>query len=226
MMRVGKYISPGGTYLLDAGSGAIPHDEMLAYHQNYEKRICVDMSETALNEAKRKLGDRGVFILGDITKLPFKDGTIDSFVCCHAIYHVPKDDQEKVFSELVRILKSGSKGAVVYSWDKSVLEKLFRMLSKFVCLVAKAPEVVAINRGNAPGLYSWFHTRQWFTEKKWLFDYEIYSYRLLSGDFIQKVLDSSLRSRLITSMATMLESKFPKFTGKYGKYPIIQIMRK
>ena len=41
-----------GTYFLDAGSGPIARPEYLAYSAGYARRICVDMSETALREAR------------------------------------------------------------------------------------------------------------------------------------------------------------------------------
>jgi putative transposase len=42
---------PGGDFVLDAASGAIPHSEQLAFSWFFKSRVCVDMSITALHEA-------------------------------------------------------------------------------------------------------------------------------------------------------------------------------
>jgi len=98
--RVGSYLPRSGIYLLDAGSGPIPHPVYMEYHANYARRICVDFSIEALQEAQQKLGVRGIYVLGDVTNLPFRDDAIDAVIANHVLYHVPADEQEKAFREL------------------------------------------------------------------------------------------------------------------------------
>jgi uncharacterized protein YbaR (Trm112 family) len=69
-LRVNRYIQPHGKYFLDAGSGPIQYDEYLTYSAGYEFRICLDLSLLALKEARKKLGDKGIYILGDVTNIP------------------------------------------------------------------------------------------------------------------------------------------------------------
>jgi hypothetical protein len=87
MKRVGAYLPESGTYLLDAGSGPIPHPVQMKYHTNYKRRICLDFSLEALQEAQRKLGVRGIYVLGDVTNLPFRDDVIDAVISNHVLYH-------------------------------------------------------------------------------------------------------------------------------------------
>ena len=72
--RVNRFLNPSGTYMLDAASGALQFQDYLQYSENYKYRICVDFSFQALTEAKRKLGDKGICVLCDMTNMPFKDG--------------------------------------------------------------------------------------------------------------------------------------------------------
>ena len=115
-LRVGKHILGRGKYLLDVASGPVLYPEYVAYSEGYDNRICVDISVAALRAAKRKLGGKGIYILGDITNLPLKNASVDAFVSLHTIYHVPEEKQAAAFKELERVLKNGSTGVVVYSW--------------------------------------------------------------------------------------------------------------
>lgn len=53
-----KYLSPTGKYLLDIASGPIGLDEYLALSDNFEYRICADISVNALIQAKLNFSPR------------------------------------------------------------------------------------------------------------------------------------------------------------------------
>jgi uncharacterized protein YbaR (Trm112 family) len=95
----------GGKYLVDVASGAIPHAEYLEFSRHYDIRICVDFSIRALREARAKLGDAGLYLLGDITCLPLASGAVDSVISLHTVYHVPRAEQTAAVTELVRVTK-------------------------------------------------------------------------------------------------------------------------
>ena len=99
-LRVGKHIPRHGKYLLDVASGPVQYPEYLAYSEGYDQRICVDISFAALRAAKKKLGDKGIYIQGDITRLPLKNASVDAFVSLHTIDHVPEENQAEAFREL------------------------------------------------------------------------------------------------------------------------------
>ncbi len=63
---------PGpGRFLLDAGSGPIQYPEYLTYSDGYRYRVCVDISAVALVEARRRIGKQGLFVVADVSALPF-----------------------------------------------------------------------------------------------------------------------------------------------------------
>src|SRR5512133_990735 len=76
-LRVGRFLKPTGRYLLDAGCGPIQYPEYLTYSQGYEKRVCLDISIVALKEARSRIGDKGFFVVGDVSNLPFADEVFD-----------------------------------------------------------------------------------------------------------------------------------------------------
>ncbi len=75
-LRVKHHLDNEGTYLLDAASGPIQYPAYLTYSENYTYRICADISIVALKAAKRKIGDKGIYLLCDVVHLPLKDDTV------------------------------------------------------------------------------------------------------------------------------------------------------
>lgn len=115
-----------GSYLLDGASGPIPHTEQLVYSEGFEYRICLDFSFRALVAAQKRLGSKGIYILGDVINLPLADASVDAVLSMHTLYHVPADRQGTALRELYRVLRPGGRLVLVYNWgDHSLLMKLF-----------------------------------------------------------------------------------------------------
>lgn len=115
--RMRRYLKPKGKYILDVGSGPAKD----RFERGYSKRICVDLSFLALQEAQKHLGDKGLYLLADATNLPLQSDSLDAAVSLHAIYHIPADEQKTALEEMHRILKSHSSAIVVYSWSHNAL---------------------------------------------------------------------------------------------------------
>ncbi len=62
--RTGHFLPGKGVYLLDVASGALTHPEYLEYSENFSYRVCVDFSLEGLRQARKKLGEKGICILG------------------------------------------------------------------------------------------------------------------------------------------------------------------
>ena len=56
-LRVGRHLAPQGHLFLDAGSGPIQYPEYLDYSLGYQRRICADVSITALKAARQRIGN-------------------------------------------------------------------------------------------------------------------------------------------------------------------------
>jgi len=105
--------------VLDAGCGTGRHLSE-AFRREGVLVVGVDMSledsTTAMNtlqimeqEGEGGNGSWGVF-KGDITRLPFSDGSFDLVICSEVLEHIPEDS--KAVSEITRVLKPGEVAVV------------------------------------------------------------------------------------------------------------------
>jgi SAM-dependent methyltransferase len=109
-----------GSYLLDIGCGPIQYPEYVKYSSNYEYRVCVDLSEKALKEAERKIGQRGIFYKGDYLEISnLAESPFDGAALINVLYHVDKDSQRLMVEKIIRDLKVGGRLVVVYSNPRS-----------------------------------------------------------------------------------------------------------
>src|SRR5512135_2236984 len=90
-LRVMRHLNPSGRYLLDAGSGPIQYPEYLEYSKGYQYRVCADISLVALQQARKRIGEHGLFVVCDVAHLPFKDHTFDGAVSLHTLHHLPAE---------------------------------------------------------------------------------------------------------------------------------------
>jgi SAM-dependent methyltransferase len=137
---VKRYLKPSGRYLLDAGSGPVQYAEYLTYSEKYQRRVCVDISIVALQEARRRIGDHGLFVVADIAALPFRSEPFEGVVSLHTLHHLPLNEQAKAYEELYRVLRPGSTAVVVNGWTDSPLMRrmrwLVRMMERVVGMAA------------------------------------------------------------------------------------------
>ncbi len=235
--RVGKQIQPSGKYFLDAASGPIPHDDYLDYSKSFDFRICVDLSLLALQQAKMKLGERGVYLIADMTNLPLKDSIAGAVISLHTIYHIPEEEQRSAFLEIGRVLKPGGQAVVVYSWgDHSLLMnaaliplKLLRYFpSSFKTFMKKQASKqldVEVNESNEAPLYAYYHTYRWFKNQQWNFQYKIKVWRSVNLPFLKYYVHNRLFGQFLLKLVFSLEESFPKVFGRVGQYPMIVISK-
>ena len=173
--RVNRHLSKRGRYLLDAGSGPIQYDAYLAYSAGYQKRVCLDLSFVALQNARKKLGEKGLYVVGDIAHLPFKEEAFDGIVTLHTIHHLPMPEKEPCYLGLYRCLTPGHSLVIVDGWNEHGLGPLWdflirvanRLRSTKRTSAAKAPQASTAqpqsipahpahreNEGMAPGSLS------------------------------------------------------------------------
>ena len=122
-MRITPYFSAGGKCLLDVGCGPIQYKEYLTYSEKYERRVCADISLTALKEARNRIGDKGFFVVCDAANLPFKAECMDGMVSLHTFHHMDLSDQKKAWQETYRVLNKGKTAVVVNGWTESGMMK-------------------------------------------------------------------------------------------------------
>lgn len=222
--RVSRYLLPSGKYMMDAASGALQYPDYLQYSANYQYRICVDMSFQGLSECKRKLGEKGIYLLCDMTNLPIKDNKVDGFVSLNTIYHIPKDEQVKAISELYRALKSSGKGVVVYDWYKHSPWMNVSLLPfrGFAFIRNKIKALFAGVQGKKPSkmLYFYAHPYSYFKENPNMPPFELVCWRSISVSFMKVYTHSWLFGKQILNAIYKKEEKDPYTCGLKGEYPM------
>jgi SAM-dependent methyltransferase len=246
-LRVNKHLSPEGRYLLDAGSGPVQYPEYLTYSEHYHKRVCMDISMVALLEARKHLGDHGLYVVGDIAHLPFKSEAFDGIVSLHTIHHVPMEDKLPSYEELYRTLTPGNSMVVVNGWTNAPLMawlspfmdfmKGFRgwWLRKIKKQGINADvvggeseldgEVADTDKPKAPaGTYIQKLSATWLTQAlEGRMDYEILVWRSVSVRFLRSVIYPDWAGRFWLKVLFGLETLFPRVLGRIGQYPLVVI---
>lgn len=222
--RLNKYFSKGGQYLLDVGSGPIPQNELLSYDARFEQRVCVDLSVPALQTARSKVGDRGVYVQGDLTDLPIKTASMDAVTCNHVIYQIPVDNQATAFRELWRVLKPGGIGVIVYWWpDTPLAWRIERLARLFVGNRTEKASEAQEESESLPNLYHHPRSLSWFKAQNWPFRYQIDTFRVVNNEFLRNYVSDDWRGRAFLNALYALQVMAPGYCGKYGVMPAIII---
>ncbi len=224
-MRVNNHLPPYGRFLLDAGSGPVQYPEYLTYSEEYQYRVCADISITALQEAKNRLGTHALPVVVDIANLPFASGVFDGVVSMHTIHHLPVEDHRAAYMELYRILKEGGSAVVVNGWGNPLL---MRLVEPFIQLgrVLTGRPIQHHKKGSdgekESGTFVRKMNAKWLkSELSDLFSIEIYAWRSLSTRFLRWFIHPKLGGKTFLHFAYWLEERAPHFFGENGQYPMI-----
>jgi ubiquinone/menaquinone biosynthesis C-methylase UbiE len=235
-MRVKRSLKADGKFLLDAGSGPVQYPEYLAYSSGYHFRVCLDISLTALVEAREKLKEHGLVVLADVTNLPFQRDTFDGIVSLHTFHHLAVDDQLKAYHEVQRTLVPGTKGVVVNGWKTSPIMNRFNRLMALVERFTderknipidwesegqrvganKKPNHTFVDEYNAPFLK---------TRLAGQVPLEIRVWRSVNVRFLRTMIHPWLGGRIWLKIIYWLEERFPNYLGENGAYPLVVISK-
>lgn len=232
-LRVLRHLNRTGRFLLDAGSGPIQYPEYVEYSRGYQFRVCADISIVALQEARKRIGTHGLYVVADIANLPFKSSTFDGAVSLHTIHHLPPADHMRAYQELHRTLVQSGKVVIVYGWDSSPLIALMnfwintykRLYALFLSKQKTPANAQASIDGNQPGVHGTFvrkYNASWLQEQVGThLPVSIWCWRSVSVSFLRIFIRERLAGKWLLKLIYALEELFPHFFGKYGQYPLI-----
>jgi ubiquinone/menaquinone biosynthesis C-methylase UbiE len=236
-LRVNRHISPQGRLLLDGGSGPVQYPEYLTYSQGYEHRVCVDISILALQEARKRLGEHGLFVVADIANLPFESNVFEGAVSLHTLHHLPLSEQKKAYYEVERILTQGSSAVLVNGWTDSPLMRrsqwLVRLMEKFGKIWSRykangqqhdTSDTKATKNSDKvkpTGTFVEKFDADWFKREIPEMSIEILVWRSVSVRFLRAVIHQALGGKLFLRMLYWLEERSPVYFGRNGQYPLI-----
>jgi SAM-dependent methyltransferase len=232
--RVGKHLPKRGKYLLDAGSGPVQYEAYLKYSEGFEKRVCLDLSFVAMQEARKKLGEKGFYVVSDVANLPFAPESFDGIVSLHTIHHLPIEEKADAYLYMYKGLKPGGSMVTVDGWGEHKLAKFWEKVIALARRLRRAPknlkpvtqaqnQAEEIQKVNGPaGTHVVKTSAAWF--KSVIGDkipYQIRSWRSVSVRFLREVVPDNAFGRLLLLKLSWLEDLFPRYFGENGQYPLI-----
>ncbi len=242
-MRVKRHLAPTGKYLLDGGSGPVQYDEYLTYSEGYQYRVCMDLSLVALQEARKRLGEKGLYVNADIANLPFRSDVFDGIVSLHTIHHVPIDEKVEVYKGLYRCLKPGRSMVTVDGWADVPLAETMNFFMRVANRLRRwtgkeAPPMPDGSSGSQAkpegqklsqepvGTFVLKTSAKWFhSVMTGVLPYEIRVWRSVSVKFLRSVIQPEWAGRFWLKVLNRLEEWFPHYFGEKGQYPLIVISK-
>jgi ubiquinone/menaquinone biosynthesis C-methylase UbiE len=227
--RVLRHIPDKGENILDMGSGPIPHKEYLEYSKNFKKRYCVDLSSEALEMAREKIGDHGVFLHGSIFDVTLDENFFDCAISLFVIFHIDKVLQEKAVRKLIYVTKPRKPVIIVYTNPNTFLTHNgvrlpFRLLKIAKSIFIK-PEMKIIHQDDF-SLYSYAHPIEWWNRFSDIANVKILPFRSFDTDTQKKLIPDNKIGRKMFDILFNLEDRFPNFFVKHFQYPMIILTKK
>lgn len=231
-LRVLRHIPETGENILDMASGPIQYEEYLEYSKNFKKRYCVDLSSSALEDAKKKIGDHGVFLNGSFFDIPLDENFFDCAISLHTIYHIDKDKQEEAVRKLIYVTKPGQPIIVVYSNPSKIFKWVARLIRLPFLLLRKPKELLEkLIKKSAQkkdlDLYFYTHPIKWWNRfGDVATNIKIMPWRSLNSDIQKCLIPNNEMGKKMFDMIFNLEERFPNFFVKYFCYSMIIITKR
>ena len=230
--RVGRHLKASGKYLLDAGSGPVQYEEYMEYLRGYQYRVCADISIVALKEARKKLADRGLYVVMDIANLPFKANAFEGVMSMHTIHHLPREDHRQAYAELHRVMQPGNTAVIVNGWSDPGLvgwiDRLVKKINRTRKQISGKVKMYdpSIKKAKETGTFVQKYNAAWLKQElSGITPIEILVWRSASVRFLRTFVHSWLGGKYYLRLLFNLEERYPHFFGENGQYPLI-LMKK
>lgn len=242
-LRINRHLKRPGKYLLDAGCGPIQYPAYLTYMEGYQYRLCMDISIVALQEARKRIRERGLYVVGDIANLPFTSDVFEGIVSLHTLHHLPISEQKKAYKDLYRTLKPGQNAVLVNGWTEShlmmrwswlvkIMDRLSGIIQK---ILGKKPIVTQeknqdnknekITKNETTGTFIEKLNAEWLRKELSEMEIKILVWRSVSVRFLRSVIHSWLGGKIWLKLLFALEEKNPEYYGENGQYPLVVILK-
>lgn len=240
-LRITPYFSSGGKFILDVGCGPIQYPEYLTYSEKFYKRVCADISLTALKEARKRIGDKGFFVVCDAANLPFKSECMDGMVSLHTFHHLDINEQKKAWEETYRVMNKTATAVVVNGWTESEMmkkwqsrveaaEKIGQFIARLRGKETKTGEKKTNqSKGKATGTFVQKMNSEWIRNElstlgNGQVQFEIRCWRSVSVRWLRALIHSPYGKAALRRLFAKEEAD-SNYYGEYGQYPMI-IMKK
>ncbi|HVF39312.1 MAG TPA: class I SAM-dependent methyltransferase [Gemmatimonadaceae bacterium] len=236
-LRVLRHIPSSGSRILDMASGPIQYDEYLEFSRNFEKRYCVDLSTTALEKAKKRIGDHGVFLKGSFFDLPMEESFFDCAISLHTIYHMDRDRQEEAVRKLIHVTRPGKPVVIVYANPDTLVSRVRGRINRVRRNLGALRRRGRMHRQTAASaatieprdeeetMYFFAHPLEWWKRFEDVARVKIFPWRAFDADTQKQLIPNNSIGRGIFDLLFKLEERFPDFFARHFEYPIIVLTR-
>ena len=234
-LRVNRHLQPQGKFLLDAGSGPVQYPAYLTYSAGYQYRVCLDISIVALKEARKRLKKHGLYVVADVSHLPFKNNSFDGVVSLHTLHHLTTIDQVASYFDIHRVLAPNKQAVVVNGWGITSLMNRTVWLVKLAERLNRKKTIIKAEPQKKDIIPSQPQKRGTFVEKtsaEWLkkqlggkIPFKIFVWRSVSVRFLRALIHPGLGGKFWLNQLYKLEERYPTYFGENGQYPMI-VLRK
>ena len=211
-LKLMTYIPKKGSNILDFASGPIQYKEYLKYSKNFNLRHCVDFSQDAINQAKKKIGSSGRFYCNDFFKIKFKKNYFDCSISLHTIYHIHKDNQKKAVIKLLNITKEKCPIIIVYSNPNTAINKF--------------KKIINYKNTKKQKIYFFCHSKKWWNQFNSVADIKFYAWRSFSAKHQKMIFPNNIIGRFMFKMIFYCEKKFNDFFVNNFQYYTVVLKKK
>jgi len=104
-VALGRLLPRSGGHLLEVGAGAGRHT---ARYAGFDRVTLLDYSRSQLEQARRRLGtgNRYVFVVADVYRMPFPEGVFDGATMIRTLHHMA--EPERALTEVRSALRPGA----------------------------------------------------------------------------------------------------------------------
>lgn len=217
--RVLRHLPASGDRLLDMASGPIQYPEYLEYSSNFNTRVCVDLSQRALDMARSKIGSHGEYLCGDFFELQIPANSMDAVVSLHTIYHIHATRQGEVVRKLIDVARPGASVVVVYSNPDNLVSTVLRLARRLLGRHESAP------LDTPEGIYFQPQPLSWWWQFSGIAEIQIFPWRSLSTPVQMAIIPKGWLGRKLLAVLFRMEDWFPRLFVRFGCYPMI-VLRK
>jgi ubiquinone/menaquinone biosynthesis C-methylase UbiE len=177
-----------------------------------------------LEDAKKKIGDHGVFLHGSFFDIPLDENFFDCAISLHTIYHIDEDKQEDAVRKLLKVTKPGKPVIIVYRNPDSIVYSLrsslpFRVLERVRFLLKQHEKRTKKEEGVS--LYFYAHPIEWWNRFNDVASIKILPWRSLNSDAQKRLIPNNKIGSKMFGLLFNLEERFPDFFVKHLMYPLI-----
>lgn len=200
---------------LDVGCGPIQYEEYKKYYQKFKENHFLDISNQALNEARKVAKKNSKFICESAVNFKEKN-KYNVIIMNHVLYHIDKDDQKIVINNLINALDKNGELFVTYTNKRSFWNFIFYF-----------PQLIFnIFKSNNRKIYFYTHSVKWWQQFNNNVKIKMFPLRSLSSRESKILIPNNYYGKKFFNLLFNLEKKYPNFFIKFGVYYIVQITKK